>query len=104
MDGIVKVDPQKLISTADEFSTTGNQLKNLTSEMMNKVTSLSSAWEGDASKAYIDRFRELQDDMDRMFSMIQEHAKDLDEMAQKYILAENENIEMGNSLSGNAIQ
>lgn len=104
MDGIIKVDPQKLIGTADEFNATGNQLKNLTTEMMNKVTSMSGAWEGDASNAYINRFKELQDDMDRMFSMIQEHVKDLNEMAQQYIMAENANIDMGNSLAGDVIQ
>lgn len=104
MEGIIKVDPQTLMNTATEFSGTGSQVKGLTGEMMSKVTSLSRVWEGDASVAYINRFRELQDDMDRMFSMIQEHVKDLNDMAQQYITAENANVDLGSSLAGDVIQ
>ena len=104
MEGIIKVDPQKLISTANEFNAMGSQVKGLTGEMMSKVTSMSGVWEGDASATYINRFKELQDDMDRMFSMIQEHVTDLNDMAQQYITAENANIDLGGSLAGDVIQ
>lgn len=104
MEGIIKVDPQKLINTANEFNATGSQVKGLTGDMMSKVTSMSGVWEGDASAAYINRFKELQDDMDRMFSMIQEHVKDLNDMAQQYITAENANVDLGSSLAGDVIQ
>ena len=103
MDGIIKVDPQKLIATADDFNMTGNQVKCLTEQMMTKVTSMNSVWEGEASAAYINKFKELQDDMDRMFSMISEHVKDLNEMAQQYITAENASIDLGSSLAGDVI-
>lgn len=104
MQGTIKVDPQKLISTANEFNATGGKVKGLTADMMSKVTSMSSVWEGDASNTYINRFKELQDDMDRMFSMIQEHVTDLNDMAQQYITAENANIDLGGSLAGDVIQ
>ncbi len=104
MDGILKVDPQKLISTADEFNATGTQIKGLTENMMSKVKSMSSAWEGEASTTYINKFGELQDDMDRMFRMIQEHVKDLNDMAQQYITAENANIDLGSGLAGDVIE
>ena len=42
--------------------------------------------------------------MDRMFRMIQEHVKDLNDMAQQYITAENANIDLGGSLAGDVIQ
>ena len=103
MDGIIKVAPQKLMATAEEFNGTGSQVKGLTEQMMTKVTSMSSAWEGEASSTYINRFKELQDDMDRMFSMISEHVKDLNDMAQQYITAENASIDLGSSLNGDVI-
>lgn len=103
MEGILKVDPQKLISTADEFNTTGGQVKGLTDQMITIIDSLKSVWEGEASSTYNTKFHQLQDDMDKMYRMIEEHVKDLNEMAQQYITAENTNIDTGSSLAGDVI-
>ena len=103
MDGIIKVDPQQLISTADEFNTTGGQVKSLTDNMVSIIDSMKSVWEGEAATAYNTKFHQLQDDMDKMYRMINEHVKDLNEMAQQYITAENANIDMGSSLQGDII-
>lgn len=103
MEGILKVDPQKLISTADEFNTTGGQVHTLTEQMITIVDSLKSTWEGDASTAYSTKFHQLEDDMEKMHRMIDEHVKDLNEMAQQYITAENTNMDTGNSLAGDVI-
>lgn len=104
MDGFLKVDPQKLISTADEFNTTGGQVKGLTDQMITIIDSLKSAWEGEAATTYNTKFHALQDDMDKMYRMIQEHVKDLNEMAQQYMSAENANIDTGSSLADDVIQ
>jgi len=104
MDGFLKVDPQKLISTADEFNTTGGQVKGLTDQMITIIDSLKSAWEGEAATTYNTKFHALQDDMDKMYRMIQEHVKDLNEMAQQYMNAENANIDTGSSLADDVIQ
>ena len=103
MEGILKVDPQKLIGTADEFNTTGGQVKSLTDQMITIIDSLKSIWEGEASTTYNTKFHALQEDMDQMYRMIQEHVKDLNEMAQQYITAENANIDTGSSLVDNVI-
>lgn len=103
MDGIIKVDPQKLISTSEEFGGTGNQIKTLTDNMISIIDSTKSVWEGDAATTYNTKFHQLQDDMDKMHRMIQEHVRDLIDMAQQYIDAENINIDTGNSLAGDVI-
>lgn len=103
MDGIIKVDPQKLISTADEFNTTGGQVRSLTEQMMSIIDSMKSMWEGEAATTYNTKFHQLDDDMQKMHRMIEEHVKDLNEMAQQYIAAENANIETGSSLAGDVI-
>lgn len=103
MEGTLRVDPQKLISTADEFNTTGGQVKSLTDRMLSITDSLKSMWEGDAATTYNTKFHQLEDDMNRMHRMIEEHVKDLNEMAQTYIKAESSNVESGNALSGDAI-
>lgn len=104
MDGILKVTPEKLISTAGEFNTTGNAVRNLTTSMLDTVNSLQSVWQGEAATAYSQKFNSLQDDMEKMNRMINEHVTDLNEMAQRYQEAEQRNTEDSNALRGDIIQ
>ena len=103
MEGILKVTPERLISTADEFQTTGGQVRNLTQEMISIVDSLKSSWEGEAATADNTKFHQLEYDMEKMHRMIDEHVKDLKEMAAAYQTAETANIDTGNSLAGDVI-
>lgn len=103
MEGIIKVSPQLLTSTASEFSNQGKVISNLTGEMMNLITGMASTWEGDAATAYITKFRGLEDDIQKMIRMIQEHSSDLQEMAQIYSEADMANAEEANSLSSDVI-
>ena len=91
MEGILKVSPEQLSGTANEFSAIGATIRNLTSSMTNTVSGLSSVWEGEAATAYVAKFNGLQDDIERLNGMIQEHVKDLTEMASRYTSAESVN-------------
>lgn len=103
MEGTIKVKPEKLISTASDFQSKGNQIQNLTNEMMNLVKGLNSVWEGDAAKAYIQKFTGLQDDIQKMNRMIKEHVTDLTEMARVYKEAEKANVNEASGLSSDVI-
>lgn len=103
MEGNIKVSPQLLTSTASEFSSQGAAISNLTSEMMNLITGLSAVWEGDAASAYITKFRGLEDDIQKMVRMVQEHSTDLEEMARIYTDADTQNMEEANGLSSDVI-
>lgn len=103
MEGIIKVSPQLLSSTATEFGNQGTQISNITSEMLNLITGMASAWEGEAATAYITKFRGLDDDIQRMVRMVQEHSSDLQEMSQIYAQADAANAEEANSLSSDVI-
>lgn len=100
---ILRVDPQVLISTADEFQTSGSQVSTLTEEMMALVTGLTSLWEGEAATMYISKFSALEDDIQKMVKMIAEHVADLQEMAQNYTGAESTSTEYAESLVGDVI-
>ena len=63
MEGILRVTPAELISISNDFSAKGNAISSLTAEMTNQVSSLTSAWEGEAATAYITKFRGLDDDI-----------------------------------------
>lgn len=104
MEGQIIVTPEELLNTADEFNSQGTQIGNLTSEMMSTVTGLSAAWEGEAAQVYIEKFKGLEDDIQRMIAMITEHVTDLQEMANAYSQAEQANMDdINNSLRSDVI-
>ena len=103
MDGIIKVAPESLAQTAGEFGTKATTLQGVTNEMMNLITGLSSTWGGDAAQAYLNKFKGLQSDMDRMFRMVNEHSTDLQNMATAYANAEKANASAAQGLSNNII-
>ena len=103
MQGNILVTTEQLISTAEEFQAEGTRIAQLTSEMMNRVTSLASAWEGEAAAAYINKFKSLEDDIQKMIRMVQEHVNDLETMAQAYTSAENQNLQDIATLSSDVI-
>lgn len=84
MDGMIKVSPELLISTAGEFSNQGTTINTLTGEMLQLATGLASAWQEDGATAYITKFKGLENSIQLMVRMIQEHATDLEEMAKVY--------------------
>lgn len=103
MEGILKVTPQQLIQTASEFSTCGSAVRSLTQSMTSLVNGLSSVWSGDAATAYAAKFNGLQDDIERIHAMIQEHVTDLNDMAENYTAAENANLTEIEALSSDVI-
>lgn len=103
MEGIIKVSPQLLSSTATEFGNQGNQISNITAEMMSLINGMVSVWEGEAANAYITKFRGLEDDIQKMIRMIQEHSSDLQKISQIYVKADTENAQEAGSLSSDVI-
>lgn len=104
MEGTLKVTPEKLRATATELSSEGQTVSSQTQQMMSLVTGLSSSWQGDASNTYINKFKQLEDDINKINAMIQEHVRDLNDMAANYSTAEQRNQEAGNVLRGDVIQ
>lgn len=103
MEGILKVSPEQLTSTAAEFSICGTSIRNITTTMTETVNSLSSAWQGDDATAYAAKFNSLQDDIERIHAMIHEHVTDLNEMARNFSGALSENLTDIEGLSGDVI-
>lgn len=103
MEAILKVTPEQLINTANEFSAVGSTVCNLTTSMMEKMTNLSGVFESEEATAYIAKARGLEDDIEKMNGMIREHVNDLNEMAQRYISANTSNASLIDSLSSDVI-
>ncbi len=103
MEGILKVTPEKMLNSSEEFGQEATQMHSLTDEMMSLINSLNGIWVGDAQSAYITKFSSLQTDMDKLYRMVLEHSKDLSEMASSYAMTENTNVETGSSLNSGVI-
>lgn len=103
MTGMLKVTPEKLISTASEFQSQGSQIRTLTNQMLDIVKSLSSTWEGEAQQTYLTRFNALDGDMAQIQLKISEHVSDLQEMAAAYKAAEDANVSNIGGLSSDYI-
>lgn len=103
MEAILKVTPEQLINTSNEFSGIGSTVCNLTSAMMEKMTNLAGIFESEEASSYIAKARGLEDDIEKLNGMIREHVNDLNEMAQKYITANSSNASLIDSLSADVI-
>lgn len=88
MTGTLRVTPEKLISTAQSFSSSAGTVQNLTNNMLSTIDSLNSTWAGEAATAYYNKAHSLQESINKMVRMINEHSTDLQAMAQTYQEAE----------------
>ncbi len=104
MTGIIKVEPARLRSTAQNFQSTGQNIQRATQNMTNIINQLSGCvWSGEAADAYKRKFNALQDDINKMVRMIREHVTDLNAMAGEYERTENRNRELSSSLREDVI-
>jgi WXG100 family type VII secretion target len=101
--GVLKVTPEKLVAASGEFGTAGRNIKALTQEMLEIVNSLKSVWMGEAATGYGSRFVQLQDDMEKINRMIQEHVTDLNEIAREYQSAEDASTEQSAGLNTDVV-
>lgn len=103
MEGILKVSPEKLISTASEFSNCGNAIKNITTEMTSTVNGLSAVFSGEDADAYKAKFNTLQGDIEKVYALVQKYSTNLTEMAQNYTGAVNKNTSKVGDLPSNVV-
>lgn len=99
MANIIHVTPAKLTSTAGTFETTGNEVRNLTTQMTNTVQQFSGrVWSGEAASSYVSKFNNLQGDINKLVQMITNHSQQLREIAREYETSETQNVSEANSL------
>ena len=88
-DGITfKVNPADLQASADVVEKKVNAMKNLFSDMINRVNSTANYWEGDAADKYRKEFKAESPEFDEAFARMAEHARDLYNIASLYTQTE----------------
>ena len=88
MQGNILVTTQELMNASSEFQARNTAINDVTGQMLTLARGLNSQWEGESATAFINRFNELEDDMQMINKMITEHVNDLQEMAATYEKAE----------------
>ena len=73
MEGQIKVTAQELLNASSDFEARNSSVNDITAQMLNLARNLSSQWEGEAATAYINKFNELEDDMQLISKKITEH-------------------------------
>ena len=103
MSGQLLVTPEQLESTSNEFQSIGTQVASTTQQMLDVIQGLGSSWQGEASQAYLTKFQKHNEDIQQIKSMINEHVRDLQEMAGIYRKAEQTNEELSNALANDVV-
>lgn len=101
--GYVAVDPQELMAASSELAACAAKLNGMLNSMLELVRSVTSFWTGEAVAAFLTKFLGLQDDMQKIVRMVQEHADDLSQIAASYLKAEQENVSDFSGLSADVI-
>lgn len=104
MANYLKVSTQELRTASGNFSSCGSEVRNLTSQMLSLISGISGTiWEGDAASTYRSKFAALDQDMQKINTMIQEHVDDLNTMATEFETAEQKAQEEASSLKSGII-
>ena len=84
-------DVADLRSEANAFQGHADEVKTVTTRMLELIESTKSIWRGNAQLKYSTQFAGLSDDMDRIYATCEEYSTDLLEIADNYERAEVDN-------------
>ncbi len=103
MEGSLKVSPEELQAAAEEFGDRGNRIAVLMNEMISVMNSVGEYWEGETSLTYTNKFKNLQEDINKVNSIIQSHVEELKTMSDQYKKLENHTKEISEGVLGEII-
>ena len=103
MDGRILVTTELLRSTATEFENAMTQIQSITTMMVDTANGLNAKWQGDAATAYIEKFKMLEDDIQKLARMVNDHVTNLNQMATNDENTETKNIDAPSALAGDIL-
>lgn len=94
MQATLKVDPDKLTSTANQFQSYNTKIGSLATQMTNIITSLkgTNVWQGEAQTAYTGKLSQLSQDMTDVRKKLTDFINDLNQIAANYKKSESTNV------------
>lgn len=101
MADMILVTPEELKNTAEEFRGIGTEARNLTEQMAAIVNGLGSIHEGESATAFNNQFHKLDGDMETMHNNVTKQVNHLNEIADKFTVDENKNVDEATGLKSN---
>jgi WXG100 family type VII secretion target len=87
-----QVTSSQLRAKANELRNMNRQFKSQLGNLDTQERSLSGMWEGDAKNAFEKAFRSDRGQMDNFYNLIEQYCTALEQIANKYEIAEQRNI------------
>lgn len=101
---IIKVNPEVLVQKSGEVSADIKKLSTCFDDLERIVNRTSYYWIGEAGDMHRKLYQEQKENVDEMMRRLEEHPRDLLDIAQKYVDVENVAGTIANELSGNVIE
>lgn len=98
MEGSIRVAPQVLTETTEQFDTLMKEVETLREEMNTNITNMSSVWEGETFNTYKDQFGKLSSSIGEKHDKITKYLLGVQEIAKGYITADNDAQAVADSL------
>ena len=99
----IRVEPERLKTQADEVSRRIIQMKRLFGELERVIGNTRSYWIGEAGNRHRQAYTERKDELETMFTRLEEHPRDLLQISGNYTQAENEIESMVSALETDVI-
>ncbi|MCR5526160.1 MAG: WXG100 family type VII secretion target [Lachnospiraceae bacterium] len=99
----LKVAPEKVRSTAEQFNDQAAQVRNLANTISEMISSMNSIWQGDAATTYTNKIKSINENLNVICTKITKHGTHLQEIASEYQSAEQANTEASSALSSSLL-
>ena len=93
MGEIIKVEPEKLRSAAEEIKSSSAKYDKIAKELMDNATQMGEAWKGADNQAYVNQIKGFVEDLENMVKKLNQVSNALIEQAQNYTKRQDSNIE-----------
>ncbi len=103
MNANLRVTPEKLRAKSQQFSTCDKTVQSLTRQMLDIVNQLRSTWQGEGATGYYNKLNSMNNDMQKLHRMIQEHTTDLNDIANTYQQGEQKAVQTAAALKTSGI-
>lgn len=99
----IRVEPAVMVQKAQTITSSLKRIQQEFADMTRAVERTTSYWNGEAAELYRSSYKSRQSAAEAMFTRIQEHATDLQNIAQVYTQAETRVTDMATALPKDAI-
>ncbi|HIS41184.1 MAG TPA: WXG100 family type VII secretion target [Candidatus Aphodovivens avistercoris] len=83
MSGQIRISPEDMRARAGQYRNEAQTISQVISNMDNLLAALQSEWEGEASKAFAERYAELKPSFQSMQQLVEDIAQALDQSANR---------------------